>query len=1659
MREKKRKDRLLKQEKNVVSFDKSSFIIGRSGTGTGKTTVLTMKLFQSEQLHHIASEGFHEAKQDGLQLHQLFVTFSSKRCYAVRKQFGEWKRLTCGGGSSSPSSLTRIDDVDQMMLSEDIPDQLIHLPQDAYPLIITFQRFLLMLDGTVGTSYFARFPNVMRMMISRKKTNTSRLSVLEHFMKFHNVTYELFCLSYWPFLNRKLTINLDPSTVYTEIMSVIKGGLLADKAPNGILPKDDYVALCDGWTSVFDAQKREIIYSIFLQYDNLNVVNGHFDLADLVNDLHQRLEVEGYTGDIMDYVYVDEVQDLSMRQILLFKYVCPNVHKGFAFSGDTAQAIAKGIGFRFEDIRCLFFKKFLLGSEKGNVSKMFQLSENFRTHTGVLNLAQSVINLLCHFSPLFVDALRPETSLIGGDLPILLETDVNNNAIKFIFERTGNCSQLITGFGAEQVVLVRDESLREKVFNIVGKKAIILTIMESKGLEFQDVLLYDFFTTSAFSNEWRIIYTYMKDKDLLNLPFTTLCSCFDMQKHAVLCSELKQLYVAITRTRQRLWICESAGFSEPIYDYWKKLSLVEVKHLNDSFADTMQVPSSKDEWRSRGIKLFCENNFRMAQMCFLKAGDEYHEKLAEAYHLRAIAGNTRTSQPERKKLLKDAAELFKSIGKKELAADCYYEIEDYVTAGYIYKSESMLEKAGDCFYLARCYELAVEEYKKVGAFAKCLSACADGNLFETGFKLVGRWGECEGAGLQFLRKGARYYFTMKDFNSMMKFVRSFGEKDEMRSFLSKRRFFDELILLEKEWENFEEAEKVMHKGAHYYFSVKDFDSMMKFVHSFNDKGDMRCFLTENKCYDELILLEKEWGNFHEAAKAARMKPDPVLEADLLRKAGLYRESSLVILWHVFSNSTIFKDKKKPFTQKDELLRLAVSTARRDSNVFYQFVCQEGSYLSVGETWEELLENGLEFIYCYKENVLDMGLEWVKTRQEIRHIEKSVIDMMRSFLESVNRQNELILLDEICGEFVEAAKIGTEDEHSLEATMSRLWYVFFGSLWAYGRRAWPLKDFNHKDKLLDDANSYVIDHPDSPDAALVRTEIHVLSGEDINLSQMWRYLRETPKERSLRVHFLISRRILEVHIRSHCKEYASILTPVEDALLENKVSVEGLIYFWNYWKEMVCELINWSHAGGQTSKIYEDFIFNYFGVRKYDVDKYGGYVVLDAEAQWVKGTRANMIRNGYLYIIHACQFSSVVSQHWYSELLFVTGKVFAKIQSLYVYSPEKGLSIHQLFKAVMGLFEVVKSLQKCESPNSRKRAAMIVDKYFHPWLDQFLLNVGHNNWKDAQSKEMICMKRNEAFLNMLEETININIKSLNSRTCGQLGRIAAVFLGYKLMGYTADTERTLRCSQNWRDLFRTVMNADTSVSKNEDLAIRLHNVLKETFSAGWQRVNECMSPACFLYLMDRLLILSFCFRRYVFTTRSSCAEWLSNNECRRCSNGGYVTNSDTVNNIYDHSLTLMVCDMLNSEDELMKWLRRSNEPECWYPVLLLRLTVLLSLLCVNSGLHYDKLYHQLERGCFVSLLPHEFYEALINGISEGRLVDSVAVACKIIDDPLVVMSSKEDFPQAQCQNAKFLNMEKLELGSESLIEMLYVENSNDADRCSGDHEGQEPKFPF
>ncbi|KAI3886220.1 hypothetical protein MKW92_018604 [Papaver armeniacum] len=922
------------KELDIILYPRSTFILGRSGTG--KTTVLTMRLFQKEQQHYFSSEGFVEAMGDislsaptgnicrvvGNEancsvLRQLFVTVSPKLCSAVKNQISNLKSFISSSRVLAEHNSVELPDVDDAVQYQDIPDSLRDIPPESYPLVITFQKFLMMLDGSMGNSYFDRF-SVTR-ELSQSKIATSRSFALRAFIRTKEVNYERFNSSYWPHFNCQMTKKLDSSMVFIEIISHIKGGLFAGRLPDDKLSREDYILLSDGRVSSLSRERREMIYDIFLEYEKKKILYDEFDLGDFVIDLHRRLKTGCYEGEEMDFVYIDEVQDLTMRQIGLFKYICRNFVEGYVFSGDTAQTIAGGVDFRFQDARSLFYNEFILDSgsdvmgnakdmDPSRVSDIYHLNQNFRTHAGVLNLSQSVIDLLNIFFPHHIDNLSPETSLIYGEAPIWLESANDDNAIVTIFGKSGeNAGRSMSGFGAEQVILVRDGSVRKEIAEHIGKQALVLTIAECKGLEFQDVLLYNFFGTSPLKSQWRVIYGYMKEQSLLSSNDVKFPK-FRKAKHQILCSELKQLYVAITRTRQRLWICENIDdFSKPMFDYWKKLCLVQVRELDESLVQAMQVTSSKEEWNSRGIKLLEEGNFEMATMCFERAGDSFSEKLAKASGLRAAGIHMLGSNTELARVaLLEAAEIYESIGKADFAAKCFMELKDYKRAGMIYLEncgESRLEDAGDCFSLAGCWSTAADVYSRCNCFSKCLLVCTNGSLFETGLQFIEYW-----------KESARLNTDT---------AKSQDLTDMEQSFLG--------------------------RCALHYHHQNNTKNMMKFIDAFSSLDMKRTFLRSHDYLDELVLLEAGSENFMEAATVARLKGDRLVEADMLEKAGHIVDAAEVILFYVLGNSVWANGNKgwplKKFPNKEKLLAKVKLMAKSKDDLFYEFVSTEAIILS------------------------------------------------------------------------------------------------------------------------------------------------------------------------------------------------------------------------------------------------------------------------------------------------------------------------------------------------------------------------------------------------------------------------------------------------------------------------------------------------------------------------------------------------------------------------------------------------------------------------------------------------------------------------------------------------------------------------------------------
>jgi ATP-dependent exoDNAse (exonuclease V) beta subunit len=79
------------------------------------------------------------------------------------------------------------------------------------------------------------------------------------------------------------------------------------------------------------------------------------------------------------------------------------------------------------------------------------------------------------------------------------------------------------------------------------------------GLEFDDVLLCNFFEDSASNaSTWRVILHGLHEVNMGPVPD------FDEMRHAVICTELKNLYVGLTRARKHCWIWDQSENAQPM---------------------------------------------------------------------------------------------------------------------------------------------------------------------------------------------------------------------------------------------------------------------------------------------------------------------------------------------------------------------------------------------------------------------------------------------------------------------------------------------------------------------------------------------------------------------------------------------------------------------------------------------------------------------------------------------------------------------------------------------------------------------------------------------------------------------------------------------------------------------------------------------------------------------------------------------------------------------------------------------------------------------------------------------------------------------------------------------------------------------------------------
>ncbi|KAN0138675.1 hypothetical protein V8E53_003663, partial [Lactarius tabidus] len=715
-------------EQEIIEHAHSCFVQGRSGTG--KTTTMLFKML-----------GIENSWQQNRELRpnrprQLFVTQSRMLAEKVEEYFIKlFRSLVLASKSEGGISdlLERqknreeaglVDQDEATNWREDLPQRFSELQDTHFPMFITFDKLSAMIEADMSQP-----PGIVtdNELVAGLQTESSEY-MLQRRKSF--ISFDVFREEYWAHFPQSK--GLDVSLVFSEFMGVIKGSEMTLDSDTHFLDYETYLNLSARTQATFAGRRKEI-YALFESYLKMKRNRREYDAADRTHAILRSLAQDGMKGQRIDFLYVDEVQDNLLIDAKILRAICCNPDGQF-WAGDTAQTISVGSSFRFDDLKAFLhrieerMKQQFVQTIASHQPTSFQLVTNFRSHGGIVKCAHSVIMLITKFWPYAIDILPEEKGIVNGRKPVFL-SGRDRDSVRYESFLFGTAEDHIE-FGAQQCILVRNDAAREKLRKRVGNIGLIMTLYESKGLEFNDVLLYNFFEDSTVDvAQWRVVLNAIDRAKREKIPAPT----FDENRHAGVCSELKFLYVAITRARKKLWIVDRSETAEPMRIYWFSGDLVQ------SCAPGADVPrlakeSAREEWAPMARTLFSHKRYLQAMHSYERAEMPREKAIAYAYHLReqarGIPVRKRPGDSLRRNAYTEVAAAFLASAQVatilrerseyyRIAAEAFLVLEDYTQAAKAFEKASKFTEAA-------------QNYRRAGMFDETVSVIQNhGNVMDS----------------------------------------------------------------------------------------------------------------------------------------------------------------------------------------------------------------------------------------------------------------------------------------------------------------------------------------------------------------------------------------------------------------------------------------------------------------------------------------------------------------------------------------------------------------------------------------------------------------------------------------------------------------------------------------------------------------------------------------------------------------------------------------------------------------------------------------------------------------------------------------------------------------------------------------------------------------
>lgn len=413
--------------------------------------------------------------------------------------------------------------------------------------------------------------------------------------------------------------------VWGEIQSIIKGACLDPNKP--LLDREAYESLGQKRAPHLVEYRKEVHrlarrYQEYLEEQNL------IDELDAV-----RLALAHMPGEWKGRfaaVACDETQDLTTLHLELLVNTLSKDGTLLA-TGDLNQILHPS-GFRWSEVRERFYAANRTPPQEPS------LDENFRSVGAIVRLANAVLSL--------------RRRLLGGELSSASEpTMPGGDAPRLLNVPEEDLKQAIATLDARQAVIARSKAQRDKLRRDTGC-AFIFTVEEVKGLEFDLVLIWDFFAPD------RSTWEAARRKVVRPADAPGMRQAFN------------QLYVAATRARRSLRIYA------PLGDLWDEPELAVLTVQTREAALDMGTPIRPETWLDRGHYFSAQGFHTQAVVCFERAGRGdlvLRAQAEEAYAAGRLSESARrfreAGDPARAAKIKERQRVWGEAAADFLAAD------------------------------------------------------------------------------------------------------------------------------------------------------------------------------------------------------------------------------------------------------------------------------------------------------------------------------------------------------------------------------------------------------------------------------------------------------------------------------------------------------------------------------------------------------------------------------------------------------------------------------------------------------------------------------------------------------------------------------------------------------------------------------------------------------------------------------------------------------------------------------------------------------------------------------------------------------------------------------------------------------------------------------